>query len=77
MASAVDIIEKQIRALSTSDKEALLRVLLEELDGPADPEVEAAWLEEVRRRDQDLDTGKVQAIPADEVFGRLRARIRQ
>jgi hypothetical protein len=49
MASAVDIIEEQIRALSTPDKEALLRVLLEELDGPPDPQVEAAWLAEVQR----------------------------
>lgn len=77
MGSAVDIIEEQIRALSTSDKEALLRVLLEELDGPADPDIEAAWIEEVRRRDDELDSGRVQAIPADEVFARLRARIKQ
>ena len=77
MASAVDIIEEQIRALSTSDKEALLRVLLEELDGPADPEVEAAWLEEVKRRDEELSSGKVKGIPAEEVFARLRARTRQ
>ena len=77
MASAVDIIEEQIRALSTPDKEALLRVLLEELDGPPNPEVEAAWLAEVQRRDEELDSGKAKCIPAEEVFARLRAQTKQ
>lgn len=77
MASAVDIIEAQIRALSKPDKEALLRVLLEELDGPPDPEVEAAWLEEVQRRDNELSSGNVKGIPAEDVFARLRARTKQ
>jgi putative addiction module component (TIGR02574 family) len=77
MASAVDIIEEQIRALSTHDKETLLRVLLEELDGPPDPQVEAAWLAEVQRRDEELDSGKAKSIPAEEVFARLRAQTKQ
>jgi putative addiction module component (TIGR02574 family) len=77
VASAVDIIEEQIRALSTSDKEALLRVLLEELDGPPDPQVEAAWLAEVQRRDEELDSGRAKCTPAEEVFARLRAKAKQ
>jgi len=50
MARPLSQIEKEVRSLSTAEKEALLRVLWEELDGPADPEVEAAWLREVSRR---------------------------
>jgi hypothetical protein len=41
--------EHEIRALGTADKEALLRVLWEELDGPPDTEVESAWLAEAQR----------------------------
>ena len=43
-AGAVAEIEKEIRALEPDDQEHLLRALLEELDGPADPDVEQVWL---------------------------------
>jgi putative addiction module component (TIGR02574 family) len=77
MASALEKIQEEIRALSTSDKEVLLRSLWEELDGPPDPDVEAAWLEEVRRRDVEIDQGLVDLIPADEVFARLRSTLKK
>jgi hypothetical protein len=59
-------IEKEIRALEPDDQEHLRRALLEELDGPADPDVERAWLAEAQRRSQELDSGAVGAIPAEE-----------
>jgi len=77
MASALDKIQAEIQSLSTAEKEELLRSLWEELDGPADPDVEAAWLEEVRRRDLDLEQGVVESIPAEEVFQRLRAMLKK
>jgi len=73
MATSLEKIQEEIRSLSTSDKEVLLRSLWEELDGPADPDVEAAWLEEARRRDSELDQGLAESVPAEEVFRRLRA----
>jgi putative addiction module component (TIGR02574 family) len=77
MASPLEKIQEEIRALSTSEKEELLRSLWEELDGPADPEVDAAWLEEARRRDLELDQGLVESIPAEEVFRRLRSTLKK
>ena len=77
MARAVADIEKDILALNNEDKIELLRTLLEELDGPADPGVEQAWLEEVQRRSRELDEGTVTAIPADEVFARARAALKR
>src|SRR5215469_18738600 len=42
--------------------------LLESLDsGPPDEGVEAAWAEEIKRRMDDIDSGKVQLIPSEEV----------
>ena len=70
-------IEKELRSLSTPEKEALLRVLWEELDGPADPDVEAAWLREVSRRSEEIDSGAVQSVPADEVFPRLHSQLKR
>jgi putative addiction module component (TIGR02574 family) len=71
------MIEEEVRSLSTAEKEALLRVLWEELDGPADPDVEAAWSQEVSRRSEEIDSGAVQSRPADEVFARLRAQLKR
>lgn len=75
MARALADIEKEIRALSRSDQELLIRTLLEELDGPPDASVEQAWLEEVQRRSAELDSGSVKPIPADEVFRSVRATL--
>lgn len=77
MASPVEKIQEEIRALSVSDKEELLRSLWEELDGPADAHVDRAWLEEAVRRDLELDQGLVAAVPAEEVFQRLRSMLKK
>ena len=42
MARAIAEIEDEIRRLPAKAQERLLHVLLEELDGPPDPDVEAA-----------------------------------
>jgi putative addiction module component (TIGR02574 family) len=75
MARAVSEIEEEIRALPDLEKERLLRALLEELDGPPEPGVEQAWLDEIQRRSKELDNGLVAAIPADEVFAKLRGKL--
>jgi hypothetical protein len=75
MTRALEDIEKDIRALSTEDKTELLRHLLAELDSPADPQVERAWLEASQRRYRELVEGKVKGVPAQLVFERLRSRL--
>ncbi|MGH8286942.1 MAG: addiction module protein [Steroidobacteraceae bacterium] len=77
MARAISQIEDEIRALAPEDKERLLTLLLEELDGPADSEVESAWLEEVQRRSRELDAGVVQPETADKVFARARSTLKR
>lgn len=77
MARAIAEIESEIRHLGRPEQERLLRALLEELDGPIDPDADQAWLAEVQRRSADFDAGLVQAIPAEEVFARVRTRLKQ
>ncbi len=77
MARAITAIEADIRALSVSDKEALLRVLWEELDGAPDAAVDAAWLDEAQRRAHEIDEGLVKCVPADEVFAKAEQHIRK
>lgn len=77
MARAISDIEAEVRGLDRPEQERLLHALLEELDGPADPDTDRLWLEEAQRRSAELDAGLAQLIPAEEVFERLRARLKQ
>jgi putative addiction module component (TIGR02574 family) len=76
MARAITDLENEIRSLPPQAQERLLHVLLEELDGPADPGAEEAWLREIQRRSRELDQGSVETVPAEEVFANLRKRLK-
>ena len=55
------------------DSRALLaEKLLESLDSDDPFEVSQAWLDEARRRCREIDEGKVELIPAEEVFAEAR-----
>ena len=71
MAKPVAIIQQEIRDLTIAEKEQLLATLIEELDGPADEGVDAAWLEEIGRRSREIDGGSVECIPTKDVFARI------
>jgi putative addiction module component (TIGR02574 family) len=45
--------------------------------GGIEPDVEAAWKTEVHRRVEEIETGKVQGIPAEESLARIRTIIGQ
>jgi putative addiction module component (TIGR02574 family) len=70
-------IEARIRSLSVEDKAELLRALIAELDGPADADVESAWLTEVQRRYREVREGKVKPVSGEGVFENVRVRLNQ
>lgn len=37
----------------------------------SDPDIEAAWKSEIERRVEEIQSGKVQGIPGEEVSGRI------
>ncbi len=77
MSANVAEIEAKIRSLSLEDKTDLLRMLIAELDGPADGDVEQAWLAEAQHRHRDVLEGKVKPVPGERVFENLRARLKR
>jgi putative addiction module component (TIGR02574 family) len=77
MARTIEKIEEEIRSLSAAEKAELLRLLITELDVPADADVEQAWLEEAQRRHRELVEGKVKGVPGERVFENLRSRLRR
>jgi putative addiction module component (TIGR02574 family) len=71
-----ELLEKAM-ALSSEERGLLIDRLVESLDdGPADEGVEAAWDEEIKRRVEDIRSGRVKAIPGEQVMDRLKARRR-
>jgi putative addiction module component (TIGR02574 family) len=74
---SIALIQDEIRRLSAGEKEEVLRTLLEELDGPPDPDAESAWLKEVERRAQELESGEVICVPAEDVFRQLDALLKK
>jgi len=50
-------------ALDASDRTELVGLLIDSLDPETEQGAEAAWLQEIDRRAQELDSGTVQTIP--------------
>ena len=70
-----DEIETQALGLPTYERARLAEHLLYSLD--SDPDVDAAWIEEARRRCEQLDRGEIQTIPVQQVMDGLREKLRQ
>ncbi len=75
MSLTLEEIEAEALQLPADSRAELAERLLESLTSVPDPRVEREWLEEAQRRRQDLLSGKVEGIPADEVFKRVGAKL--
>ncbi len=67
-----DQIEHELLKLPVADRARVAERLIASLD--EDSEIEAAWKVEVRRRDEELLSGAVQAIPLEDALTTIRAR---
>ena len=54
---------REASQLSDRDRAELAGRVIESLDRDPDPDVEAAWAEEVERRIRQVDSGEVRMIP--------------
>jgi putative addiction module component (TIGR02574 family) len=66
-------IERELLRLPASERARLAERLIASLD--EDAEVDRAWVEEVRRRDEELDSGAVQALPLEDSLRDLRDQL--
>ncbi|MGO9649594.1 MAG: addiction module protein [Terriglobales bacterium] len=68
----------QAMQLSPQERELLIDQLVESLDeGPAEAGTEEAWGDEIKRRVDEIRSGKVKMIPGEEVERRIAARMRR
>ena len=72
MPDLVTELSQRARELAPEDRARLAQELLASLEGDLEPEVDAAWDAELRRRIAEVDAGAIKLIPADEVFARVR-----
>lgn len=77
MERKLEEIMEEVLELSPDARAALAKRLLDSLEIPDPDEHEKLWVEESARRYEDLRAGRAHAFSAEEVFGRLQARIRR
>ncbi len=63
----------RLLALSSAERAELAAALIESLDGDAN--YAEAWKAEIARRVAELESGDVEAVPAETVLAELRARL--
>lgn len=63
----------ELLGLPASALAELARRLIASLDDTDDGDVDALWIEEAERRLSEMREGKIQAVPAEQVFGEISA----
>jgi putative addiction module component (TIGR02574 family) len=71
MAISRDDIFRKALALAPSDRVELVGLLIDSLDEGVEQGAEVAWLAEIDRRAQELESGAVRSIPWELVRERL------
>lgn len=74
MTATLQSIEAQALKLSPEERTELIERLIVSV---APPPLSAAWQAEIERRISDMDAGRTQPIPAEEVFARIDQKLRR
>jgi putative addiction module component (TIGR02574 family) len=69
-------IESEALQLPPKERARLAQRLLASLDPASDRDAERVWLQEAERRLDELESGKIAGIPAEQVFKRARSTLR-
>jgi len=65
-------IEQELLKLPLAERARLAERLIASLD--EDAEIEAAWISEVRKRDEELVSGAVEGIPLEDALTSIRTK---
>ena len=75
MAKAVQSVLAEALRLDLHGRAELVAELLKSLDGPADPDAEAAWAVEIQRRIEAIEAGTIELEPWEDVKRRIEIEI--
>ena len=65
-------IEESALKLKEKDRAELAKRLLISLEDQVDDDIEQAWMEEIKRRKEEVGSGETELIPADKVLAEAR-----
>lgn len=74
MARDIKQIAAELLDLSVTERAKLASQLLDSLEDLTEEESDRLWAEEAEWRLDEYERGNIKAMPADEVFARLRTR---
>ena len=66
-------IEQSVLGLPKPERAHLVHLLLDSLDAPSEPDIQAIWVSEARRRADDIDAGKVKLVSGEELEAQVQA----
>lgn len=69
-------IEREALRLTPALRAKLAHELLESLDTLSPEEIDELWLDEAERRLQELDAGRAQLVPAEDVYRKAQALLK-
>lgn len=78
MSEAVQQLIDSALALSPKERAVVVREILASLDGPSDalpPEIHDAWSAEIAHRLEELESGRVKAVPSSEAWKMIDGEI--
>ncbi len=75
MVKAAEVVLADALRLDTKSRAELAAELLASLDGPADPDAEAAWAAEIKRRVAAIEAGTAKLEPWEQVKHRIEKKI--
>jgi putative addiction module component len=76
MATEFEQLKDDLLMLPIESRASLAHALIASLDDTVDKDAEALWFEEIRRRDDEIRTGKAKLKPVDQVLSEARELLR-
>ncbi len=74
MAATDDRVIEEALSLPADVRLSLVEKLLISLNLPIDEEIDRLWAEEAERRVSQIEEGKINLVPGEEVFNKIRAK---
>ena len=66
-------IEQSVLDLPLSERAHLVHLLLDSLDASSESDIQAIWLNEARRRADEIDAGKARLVSGEELERQVQA----
>ena len=75
--AAAPIVTRAAMTLSSAERARLASRLIASLDGKKEPGVDAAWDAEIKRRVEEVKSGRAKLVPWEKVRSELRRIVRK